>query len=231
MAAALLALLVFLGGSSAARLPDQSTVKDSQSGVAFPVALVPPGGSAPHRLMGTATREKTIFRIKVYAYGLYVDGGAARAALGAFAGRPAEALARDSAFFQQLLRMQIPMTLRLVMVRDVSGAALGEAFDDALKPRVAKAPAGATGLDGPTALAAFRTFFNLREVARSTEIVFSCSPNGELRTAVDGQSRSPLQSQALCWALFDVYLGDKPVSLDGRRSLISGFPAWLAGSR
>ena len=231
MLAARLALLAVVCGSLAAALPPQATVKDPQSGVTFPVSIASPGGGAPHSLTGTATRTKTIFNIKVYAYGLYVEGAAARAVLGPFTGRSAATLARDTAFFQQLLSLQVPMTLRLVMVRDVSGAVLGEAFDDALKPRVAKAAAGAKGLDGPTALAAFRAYFNLREVARGMEIVFSCAPSGELRTTVDGQARPPMQSQVLCRALFDVYLGDRPVSLDGRRSLISGVPALLAGSR
>jgi hypothetical protein len=226
-----LTALALLAGSLAADLSAQSTVTDRQSGVPFRVTLTPPGGGAPQQLTGTATREKTIFRIKVYAYGLYVDAGAARTALAAFSGRPAAALDRDGAFFQRLLDMRVPMTLRLVMTRDVAGDVLGRTFDDALKPRVTAAAAASKGAGGAQALQRFRAYFNLREVSRGMEIMFSCGAGGVLNTTVNGESRPPIQSQALCWALFDVYLGDKPVSLDGRRNLISGFPALLAASR
>ena len=50
----------------------------------FPLALTPPGGATPHWLMGTGIRQRTIFRVKVYAFGLYVDADAARAALADF---------------------------------------------------------------------------------------------------------------------------------------------------
>ena len=76
--------------------------------VTFPPTLTPPGGGPVQQLTGTAVRVKTIFRIKVYAYGLYVDAAAARTALGAFAGRPVAELDRDPAFFQRLLDMRVP---------------------------------------------------------------------------------------------------------------------------
>jgi hypothetical protein len=223
--------LALHAGSAAAQLASQSTIVDRQSGVAFPVALIPPGGGAPHRLTGTATRERTIFRLKVYAYGLYVNAGAARTVLAAFVGRPAAALESDQTFFQRLLDMRIPMTLRLVMTRDVAGEAIGNAFDDALKPRVARAATNSNKGDGSAALERFRSYFNLHELARGAEIVFSCSSGGRLNTTVDHQSRPEIQSPALCWALFDVYLGDRPISTDGRRSLVSSFPTLLAGSK
>lgn len=225
-----LTAIAFQAGAVAAQVTAPPAVTDRQSGVMFPSALTPPGGGPLQQLTGTATREKTIFRIKVYAYGLYVDPGAARAALNAFSGRPVAALDRDAAFFQRLLDMRIPMTLRLVMTRDVAGDVLGKTFDDALKPRVAR-EAASKGADGLQALQRFRAYFNLREVSRGMEIMFSCGAGGVLNTTVNGESRPQIQSSALCWALFDVYLGDKAVSLDGRRNLISGFPALLADSR
>jgi hypothetical protein len=222
-----LAWILMLAGSAAMARSAQS-VTDPQSGARFPAALTPPGGGSSQQLTGTATREKTIFRIDVYAYGLYVDAARARATLETFAAQPLASLERGEVFFQRLLEMQIPMTLRIVMLRDVKGAALGQAFDDALKPRVAMAPPTSTGLDGRTALGVFRAYFNLREAARGTEIVFSCGAGTPVTTAVNGDVRPPIDSPALCRALFDVYLGTKPVSIDGRRAVIAGFPALLA---
>jgi hypothetical protein len=207
----------------------QATVVDRSSSVKFPVVLVPPGGGSPHQLTGTATRERTILRVNVYAYGLYVDGEAARANLSAFSGRPT-ALDRDPAFLQRLLEMRVPMTLRLVTTRDLAGDALVGAFDEALKPRVQRAATELKMTGGEAALERFRAYFNLRELADGTEIVFSCA-GGRLKTTVGGQARPEIESPALCRALFDVYLGTAPISRDGRRSLIEGFPSLLAGSR
>jgi hypothetical protein len=105
-------------------------VIDPQSGVAFPVTLAPPGSAGPHQLTGTATRERTIFKVNVYAFGLYVDAEVARKELASFKGKPPEAL--DHTFYQRLLEMRIPMTMRLVMTRDISG----EAIAKAIAPRV-----------------------------------------------------------------------------------------------
>ncbi len=46
----------------------------------------------------------------------------------------------------------------------------------------------------------------------SWQIVFSCGPAGRLAMTVDGAERLPIESRALCRALFDVYLGDDPSS-------------------
>jgi hypothetical protein len=224
-----IAILAFFVAPALSQVAASPTKVDPQSGVAFPVALTPPGSAVPHQLTGTATREKTIFRVNVYAYGLYVDADAARREFAVYKGKPPEAL--DRAFLQRLLEMRIPMTMRLVMTRDISGEAIANAFDDALKPRVATAAKESNRTDGPDALEKFRGYFNLREVARGTEFVFSCSPGGRLSTTVNTQSRPEIQSATLCRALFDVYLGDKPVSSDGRRSLISGLPGILATSK
>ena len=73
---------------------------------------------------------------------------------------PANRLADDRTFFRRLLDFDVPMTLRLVMTRDVSGSDVAGSFDEALTPRVRAATGrGLTG--GEAALARFRGFFNL----------------------------------------------------------------------
>ena len=227
---ALGSMALALHGVAAGPLFAQATVTDPQSGVAFPSQLTPPGGGPPHQLTGTATRERTIFKVKVYAYGLYVDPASARTQLGQFAGRPASALERDHTFLQRLLDIRMAMSLRLVTTRDLAGDAMRNAFDEALKPRVERAAETLEMPDGGLALERFRGYFNLREMAAGTEIVFSCSPGGRLTATVGGERKPPIESPALCWALFDVYLGDRPISADGRRRLVAGFPELLAGS-
>ena len=202
------------------------TVRERESGVAFPLALTPPGGATPHWLMGTGIRQRTIFRVKVYAFGLYVDADAARAALAEFAGSTAEALGRDERFTRRLLDLDFGMALRLVMTRTVSGGDVAEAFDEALRPRMPRAGAGAAG-DDAMALATLRGYLDVDEVRRGAEIVFACGPAGRLAMTVDRAERPPIESRALCRALFDVYLGDDPIEPDGRRNLMAGFAGLL----
>ena len=213
----------------AARSQAPDVVREPASDVAFPVRLSPPGSTGEHVLAGTAIRTKTIFRIKVYAFGLYVDADAARRTLGLYRGVPADQLARDGGIYGRLLDLRVPMTLRLVMTRDVGGKTVADSFDDALLPRVRRAAADRAMPGGEAALATFRGFFNLDEVARGTEIVFSCDTDGHLRTTVTGEPRPEVASMGLCWALFDVYLGNKPVSSDARKAIIARLPQILNG--
>ena len=78
-----------------------------------------------------------------------------------------------------------------------------------------------------TALARLRGHLDVDEVRRDAEIVFSCGPAGRLAMTVDGADRPPIESRALCRALFDVYLGEDPIEPDGRRNLIAGFAGLL----
>ena len=211
------------GAASQAGAPE--TVRERESGVTFPLALTPPGGAAPHWLMGTGIRQRTIFRVKVYAFGLYVDADAARATLADFAGATAEALGRDGRFTRRLLDLDFGMALRLVMTRTVSGGDVADAFDEALRPRMPRAEAGAH--DAAAALARLRGHLDMGAVRRDAEIVFSCGPAGRLAMTVDGAARPPFESRALCRALFDVYLGEDPIERDGRRNLIAGFARLL----
>ena len=200
-------------------------VNEPRSGTPFPLSLTPPGGTTLHWIMGTGIRQRTIFRIKIYAFGLYVDPEGARASLSRFAGVSASTLERDESFYRQLLDLDFAMTLRLVMTRTLDGEDVAEAFDDALRPRMARAVTD-TNDSGEelAALEQFRGYLNVGEVSTGTEVVFSCGPAGRLATSVGGNERPPIDSRALCRALFDVYLGADPISDDGKRSVIAGFP-------
>jgi hypothetical protein len=156
---------------------------------------------------------------------------AARAQLAAFAGRQVATLDRDRTFFQRLLDLRIPLAMRLVTTRGLTGEALGDAFEEALKPRVQRAATALNMPGGEAALERFRAYFDVRELPVSTEIVFACGPSGSVITMVGARAPLEIESPALCWALFDVYLGDRAISAAGRRSLIGGFPTLLAGSR
>ncbi len=222
-----LVLLVTVSVSAVTQSPGPDTVNEPRSGTPFPVSLTPPGGTTPHWITGTAIRQRTIFRVKIYAFGLYVDPEGARVVLSRFAGLSASMLERDESFYRRLLDLDVAMTLRLVMTRNVDGHDVAEAFDDALRPRMARAVADTNRSGELAALARFREYFDVDEVTTGTEVVFSCGPAGRLATSVGGAGRPPIDSRALCRALFDVYLGEDPISRDGKRSVIAGFPDLL----
>lgn len=202
------------------------TVNEPSSNVPFPVHMTVADGSR-QVLMGTGIRTRTFLKVKVYAFGLYVDSAAARSALGSFAGQDRRALERTEGFYDALLHMGFGMTMRLVMTRDVGGDQMAEAFDGALRPRVQRAAAERNMPGGEAALERFRGFFNVDELTSDTEILLTCTADGTMHTRVGAAARDPVASPALCWALFDVYLGRDPISGDGKKSVIANFPALL----
>lgn len=199
-----------------------SEVSEPTTQVRFPTELQAPTGV--QLLGGTGVRTRTMLKVKVYAFGLYVDGPGARAALGAWRGKSAAELARDQSLYNELLKGASPMTLRIVMTRNVGADQMSEAFNEALTPRVAKAAErGMAG--GAEALAKFRAFFT-SELSNGTEVLFSWAGN-TLKGTISGQPVGEIENAALCWALFDVYLGDKPISPDGKKTVVARLPAIL----
>ena len=229
MTRSILALVLFVtvSASAAAQSTALDTVNEPRSGVPFPVSVTPPGEATPHWLMGTGIRQRTIFRVKIYAFGLYVDPEGARASLSRFSRLSASTLERDESFYRHLLDLNFTMTLRLVMTRTIDGNDVAEAFDDALRPRMTRAVTDTNNSRELAVLERFRGYLEVDEVRSGTEIVFSCGPAGRLATSVGGDERPPIDSRVLCRALFDVYLGEDPISNDGKRSIIAGFPGLI----
>lgn len=214
----MLATLLVIAGA-ALQAPE---VTEPSTKVAFPAELQTPAGAQV--LTGTGVRTRTMLKVKVYAFGLYVDAGGARTGLAAWRGKNAADLSRDQALYNELLKGDFPMTLRLVMTRNVGADQMSEAFNDALAPRIAQAEQrGMSG--GAEALAQFRAFFTDR-LAEGTELVFSRS-GSKLTVTIGGKQSGEIDNAALAWALFDVYLGDKPISSDGKKSVVARLPEVL----
>ena len=189
----------------------------------FPSELRTPAGM--QLLTGTGVRTRTVFKVKVYTFGLYVDADGARKALSQWRGKSAAELSADPSVYHELLKGSFPMTVRLVMSRDVSAAQMTEAFDDALGPRVRQA-AQRDMLGGAEALAQFRALF-ATELTRGSELLFTWSSDDRLLVSIGGRQVGAIGNRALAWALFDVYLGANPISLEGRRSVIARLPEVL----
>ena len=209
---------------------EQPPLIEPHSGIRFPLLLTPPGETTPQWLAGAGIQQATLFRINVYAFGLYVDRAAARAALAHYAGRPAPRLAEDEGFYRRLLKLEFAMSLRLVLARDLSGADIAKAFDEALRPRLERRQRAAGAPHDSTALGRIRGYFPMDRLGKGAAILFCYLPAERLTVAVAGTVHQPLRSRTLCEVLFDLYLGAETLSERGRRSVIAGFPELLAGA-
>jgi hypothetical protein len=215
-----LALFVWVAAPLAGQV---AMTVEQNSGVPFPMEITAVGGEASQSLTGMGIRTKTFLKVKVYAFGIYVDETGAEAALSEYAGKTYIDLQRDQGFYDRILQMDFPITLRLVMTRNVDGEDMAEAFDGALRPRVQQAAAEMEMPGGEAALDQFRGYFSVEEMTDGSELLFTCA-GGTLNTSVKGEVQDPIDSAALCWALFDVYLGRDPISRDGKESVVMMFP-------
>lgn len=198
----------------AAALLQTAEVTESNTQVKFPVELQ--GATGAQALTGTGVRTRTIAKVKVYAFGLYVDQAGARSALAAWRGKKAADLWGDETFYDALVKGSFPMTLRLVMTRDVSGEQMGSALSEALGARM-------TG--NKEALDKFRGFFT-SDLKKGTEILFARTGN-VLKVTIAGQAAGEIDNAVLPWALFDVYLGKKPISGEGKETVVARMPEVL----
>jgi hypothetical protein len=222
---------VLLAGYRSAQAEAPKVVIEPRTGLAFPVRITPAGGKGEHTLTGVGVRRKAFRSVKVYAMGIYVDAPEAAQALRAWKGKTADQLRYDSTFYAALLKDDFAKTLRLKMARDVDGKAVWKAFQEELIPRIWTA-GRVWGLEGgDRALAESRALFRMDKVREGTELVFTWYPGGRLASRVGRKENQAITNPALCWALFDIYLGESPIEYGAKMSFADRFPAILATYR
>ena len=203
------------------------SVVDNSTKRAYPVLIQAGETDQIHTLTGIGVRTRTMLNIKVYAVGLYIDPYAAREGMVDWAGKEPKELEKDKEMFRRMLQMDMGMTLRLVMTRDVGGDKMAEAFEKSLAPRVEKAAAEMDMPGGTEALAKFRSYFGVDKVTDGSVLIFSCV-DGILFSTIQGEVAEAILSPALCWALFDVYIGEKPISSGAKKNFGKGMAGILA---
>lgn len=222
--------LAALAPQDAAAQEKPALVKEPETGSLFPSFLQAPRGEKTARedLLGVGVREKTIFRVNVYAMGLYVDWTAAQPVLKRVVGeRTLKQAKKDKAFHEAFLDDSFGKSLRWVMARDVGGEDIAEAFRDSLEPRIKAAK-----LDEAQRAAAEQSVRTLRgyfsaELTEGTELFFHWEPGGRLHVVVGGVAKGVIADLALCRALFDVYLGADPISSSAKDRFLEGAYARL----
>jgi hypothetical protein len=192
-----------------------------------PFAVRRSGSAGEEWLLGTGVRTKTIFDVEVYAFGLYAEPYAAQAALAPYRNLGIRELERSSAFYAALSGGTVPLTLRLVFVRNVDGADASEAFETSLRPRIAHAQQHLGKPDASADLERLRSYFPTDKLKKGSEILLSWRPGDVLEISFSGEAKPALTSPGLCWALFDVYLGNDPIEAKGKKTVIARVPELL----
>ncbi|KGN55383.1 fatty-acid-binding protein 2 isoform X2 [Cucumis sativus] len=172
-------------------------------------------------LVGTGSSIKKIVKIKslkVYAFGFYVHPKSVCEKLGPkYASSPADELNERCDFYEDLLREDINMTVRLVV--NYNGMKINtvrDAFEKSLRARLLKA-------NPETDYHCVRTFGSLftKDIPLpvGTTIDFRQTADGQLITEMGGTLIGAVRSKELCRAFFDMYLGDVPVSEETKKEI------------
>lgn len=147
-------------------------------------------------LLGVGLRKKNI--TKIYAIGLYVADSALSGVLKGKAGTPD--------LYKEIVNGDFKKKVVLKFVRDMNSDQVRGAFRDALK---------GAGTKSEVWLAYFG------DIREGQECSIAWTPGSGLETKVTGLGTAPLNDKVLASAIFEMWLGDKPVQDDLKRDLVS----------
>jgi hypothetical protein len=156
-------------------------------------------------LLGVGVRTKTIFRVKVYAIGLYVADSALAGPLAAHKGK-----LDTPEFYRDLVWGDFDKRIVMRFVRDVTREQVQEAFRESL-PQV-----------NPARLDVFAS--HMVDTKQGEEYVLRWSSGGVLETSFRGQPNTPIVDKDFAAAVFGIWLGEHPIQADLKRDLVSRAP-------
>lgn len=201
-----------------------SLVREPKTGIDFPSLLSCKNqisSSSCQVLAGIGIKTLNIVRIKtvkIYAFGLYIKPDGLCAQLpencGSFS---AEELKNNVGFYENLLRSDLEMTVRLVVhYKGLRAGMVRSAFDSSLRNRLKKI----NGEEDDEGLHIFNSYFSENlPLSSGTVIDFRRLSGGQLKTEMNGSLIGNIYSNDFCRALFDIYIGDPPVSLKAKQEV------------
>ncbi|CAL9106208.1 unnamed protein product [Musa acuminata var. zebrina] len=194
---------------------------EPKTGIKFPTILEDNFSLTTKVLVGIGSRSMRIIKLKslkLYAFGLYVHPDSICEKLGSkYASVPVAELKNHSDFFEDLLREDINMTVRLVVnCNGLKVNTVRDAFEKSLRTRLQK-------MNPDTDYHCLRVFgsYFTQDIAlpAGTTIDFRQTANGQLITEIGGRQVGAVHSKDLCRAFFDMYIGDLPVSLQAKEEV------------
>ncbi|KAI5068258.1 hypothetical protein GOP47_0016603 [Adiantum capillus-veneris] len=192
---------------------------EPRTGSKFPMSLSPVGykeglndNSFNQVLAGVGVRSVSFIRLsllKIYAFGFYVKPQCLRTQLGAkYGGVPPEELKFQSSFYEDVLRHELDMTVRLIVHhKRVRIGLVKSTFETALRNRLKKMKS-----NDDEGLQVFGSYFaEDLSLPAGTVIDFHWQPGGQFHTKVGDRFMGTIRSLDFCRAFFDIYIGEPPV--------------------
>jgi hypothetical protein len=150
-------------------------------------------------------RTKSIFRVKVYAIGLYVADAALAGPLAVHKGR-----FDTPEFYRDLVWGDFEKQINLSFVRDATREQVQQNFRESL-PGV-----------NPARLDVFASHMTATRAGH--EWVIRWAPGGVLETSFAGQANTPIADKDFAAAVFGIWLRERPIQADIKRDLVLRAP-------
>ncbi|CAL4928081.1 unnamed protein product [Urochloa decumbens] len=206
-------------------------------GVVFPPVVCPPGSGRPHFLAGAGVRGLDIDGnfIKFTATGVYLEEGVAVPALAKkWAGKSADELASDVAFFRDIFTGDFGKFTRVTLIRPLTG----EEFSNKVSEncvKYLKATDAYTDAE-VAAVEKFKAVYKPRMLPPGASNLFTHSPAGVLTVTFSEDSSVPesggvaIDNKPLCEALLESIIGKNGVSPAAKLSIAARMSELLKGA-
>ncbi|CAN6297262.1 unnamed protein product [Urochloa humidicola] len=206
-------------------------------GIAFPPVTRPPGSGRPHFLAGAGVRGLEIGGkfTKFTAHGVYLEEDAAIPALAKkWAGKSADELASDVAFFRDIVTGDFEKFVRVTLILPLTG----EQFSDKVCDNCVaywKATGVYTDAEGAV-VEKFKAAFKPETFPPGSSILFTHSPAGILTVTFSKDSSVPesggvaFENKPICEAILESIIGEHGVSPAAKLSIAARVSELLKGA-
>ncbi|ERN13811.1 hypothetical protein AMTRI_Chr06g199160 [Amborella trichopoda] len=198
---------------------------EPKTGVSFPIKLGVDGHGTPLDLNGVGLRKKSImgFGLKIYSFGIYADNNKLREQVRSKFGEGVNEVTKE--IFELVIDSDAPMMVRLVMVfGGLTMSLVRKSLDEGIGASIKKL----TGQKHEELLNKLMgEVQGGLKLPTGSIIEISRLPGFVLQTKVKGEVVGKTESELLCRAYFNMYLGEDPFDQDAKESfgkfLISSF--------
>ncbi|WVZ61065.1 hypothetical protein U9M48_010993 [Paspalum notatum var. saurae] len=204
--------------------------------VVFPPVARPPGSGRSHFLAGAGVRGLEIGGnfIKFTAIGVYLEDAAVPALAKKWAGKTADELASDVAFFRDVVTGDFEKFTQVTMILPLTG----EQYSDKVTENCVafwKATGAYTDAEG-AAVDKFKEAFRPETFPPGASILFTHSPAGVLTVTFSKDSSVPaaggvaIENKRLCEAVLESIIGEHGVSPAAKLSIAARVSELLKGA-
>eukprot|EP01018_Ginkgo_biloba_P025263 Gb_17645 [translate_table: standard] len=191
---------------------ENKSMVEAKTGIAFPTVL-----DTKKKLAGVGVRKKKLLglaSLKVYAFGIYVDEKSLKQKLKDKYNESTK-LNVNKEFYEDVMGCDVGLTVRIVVV--FAGLSMGlvrSNFQETVAARIKKLNGGKHSEE-----LSKRMMSDMNDdvkISRGTIIDITRLPGHVLQTKVGAEVVGQVQSELLCRAIFDLYLGEEPFEEDAK---------------